>query len=152
MRLAVNTTVGNIKKTLGAVPTVLRSGNGYHIYLPIDAFILEQEEIFSKFDQPSRKFLRFSEQYLSNNKSDSAHNTTISFKNCMVRIPGSHNSKCHNKDKESEVKIIQKCDGYRPKINLLLGSFYAYLVDQRIMGLEAQKKGNKYVFTSDKRK
>jgi hypothetical protein len=41
----------------------------------------------------SRKFMQFAESYLSENKADHAHNITISFKNCMLRIPGSINSK-----------------------------------------------------------
>jgi hypothetical protein len=50
----------------------------------------------------------------------------------MLRIPGSQNSKCIVAGTNSEIKIIQRWDGYRPKINLLLGSFYAYLVNQQI--------------------
>ena len=140
-RLALTNTLRNIKEKLSeAYPTVLWSGNGYHIYQPIEAFVLEEEEVFSsnEFDQPSKAFLRFAEQYLSNNKSDPSHNP--SFKSCMIRIPGSFNSKCILKGKDSEVKIIQRWDGYRPKINLLLGSFHAYLVDQRIKELQRQKE------------
>ncbi|MDQ3984654.1 MAG: DNA primase noncatalytic subunit PriX [Thermoproteota archaeon] len=140
-RLALTNTLRNIKEKLSeAYPTVLWSGNGYHIYQPIEAFVLEEEEVFSsnEFDQPSKAFLKFAEQYLSNNKSDPSHNP--SFKSCMIRIPGSFNSKCILKGKDSEVKIIQRWDGYRPKINLLLRSFHAYLVDQRIKELQRQKE------------
>ncbi len=52
----------------------------------------------------------------------------------MLRIAGSHNSKCLREEKEgkdSEVRIIQKWDCHRHKIQLLLGSFYAYLVDRK---------------------
>jgi Primase X len=140
-RLALTNTLRNIKEKLSeAYPTVLWSGNGYHIYQPIEAFVLEEEEVFSsnEFDQPSKAFLKFAEQYLSNNKSDPSHNP--SFKSCMIRIPGSFNSKCILEGKDSEVKIIQRWDGYRPKINLLLRSFHAYLVDQRIKELQRQKE------------
>ena len=134
-KLALTATLKNIKEKAQGKPTVIWSGNGYHIYQPIEGLVLEQIELFSKFDQPSSKsFQRFAEWYLSNGKSDHAHNTTVSFKNCMLRIPGSHNSKCLREEKEgkdSEVRIIQKWDGHRPKINLLLGSFYAYLVDRK---------------------
>jgi Primase X len=142
-RMALTATLKNIKeKLLGVNPTVLWTGNGYHIYQPIDAFILEEENIFSKFDQPSKSFLRFAEQYLSNNKSDPSHNP--SFKSCMIRIPGSFNSKCILEGKDPEVRIIQRWEGYRPKINLLLGSFHAYLVDQRIKESQRQKEIEKY--------
>jgi hypothetical protein len=140
-RLALTNTLRNIKEKLSeAYPTVVWSGNGYHIYQPIEAFILEEEEVFSsnEFDQPSKEFLRFAEQYLSNNKSDPSHNP--SFKSCMIRIPGSFNSKCVLKGEDPEVRIIQRWDGYRPKINLLLGTFHAYLVDQKKKIKESQRQ------------
>ena len=42
--------------------------------------------------------------------------------------------------KDPEITIIQRWNGYRTKINLLLGSFHAYLVDQRIKELQRQKE------------
>lgn len=56
---AFNKTLGNLSNILGAkCPTVLWSGNGYHIYQPLEAFLLEQEELFaSKSDEPSKEFL-----------------------------------------------------------------------------------------------
>jgi len=130
-KLALTNTLRNIKEKLAeAYPTVLWSGNGYHIYQPIEAFVLEEEEVFSsEFDQPSKAFLKFAEQYLSNNKSDPSHNPSV--KSCMIRIPGSFNYKCVLKGEDPEVRIIQRWDGHRPKINLLLGTFHAYLVDQK---------------------
>jgi Primase X len=143
-KLALKNTLRNIKEKLsGANPTVLWSGNGYHVYQPIEAFILEEYDIFSDFDQPSKRFLKFAEQCLSNNKSDLSHNP--SFKSCMIRIPGSHNSKCILRnndisDTSTEIKIIQKWDGYRPKINRLLGSFHVYLVDLKLKEIAEGKK------------
>ena len=140
-KLALTNTLGNIKEKLSeAYPTVLWSGNGYHIYQPIEAFVLEEEEVFSRneFDQPSKAFLKFAEQYLSNNKSDSSHNP--SFKSCMIRIPGTFNYKCILQGKDPEVRIMQKWNGYRPRINLLLGSFHAYLVDQKKKTKELQRQ------------
>jgi hypothetical protein len=55
-RMALTATLKNIKeKLLGANPTVIWTGNGYHIYQSIDSFILEEEEVFSSrnFDQPT---------------------------------------------------------------------------------------------------
>jgi len=146
-KLALNTTLRKIKENLdGANPTVLWSGNGYHVYQPIDGLILEDYAIFAAFDQPSKMFLKFAEQYLSKNKSDPSH--TPSFKSCMVRIPGSHNSKCilrnnGTSDTSTEIKIIQKWDGYRPKINLLLGSFHVYLVDLKLKEIAELKKSKR---------
>ena len=60
----------------------------------------------------------------------------------MIRIPGSFNYKCVLKGEDPEVRIIQRWDGHRPKINLLLGTFHACLVDQKkkIKELQRQKE------------
>lgn len=95
-----------------AYPTVLWSGNGYHIYLPVKASLLELENIFRELsEEPSRKFIQFAEQFLSDNKSDPEHWKHVSFKNCMLRIPGSINSN------GKQVKLIQQWDGRQPEIN-----------------------------------
>ena len=60
-----------IKDVFGAEfdPFVLWSGNGYHVYIPIESrYILEETSTFSKFDEPSKQFLRFAERYLSSGK------------------------------------------------------------------------------------
>jgi hypothetical protein len=133
---ALESTLRTIRLKLNGNPTVLWTGNGYHIYQPIEATILEQYQLFEEFEQPSTKFLRFVESYLTNEKSDPSHNP--SFKSCMIRIPGSLNSKSA-KDK-NEVKIIQKWDGYRPPMNLLLGTFHAYLISEKIKEIKFQKR------------
>jgi hypothetical protein len=140
---AIDQTLKNIKEILGGNPTVLFTGNGIHIYLPVQEFIFEQEEIFSKFDQPSKAFLRFAEQRLTNNKSDSSHNP--SFKSCLIRIPGSYNSKCIEKNNgiansSNQVQVIQKWDGYRPKIKPLLYEFYIWIAGRKIAELEERQK------------
>jgi hypothetical protein len=48
-RMNLKMTLNRIYQTLQTRPTILWSGNGYHIYLPIKAFILEEEEVFAKF-------------------------------------------------------------------------------------------------------
>ena len=142
--LALNQTLRNIKNIVGASPTVLWTGNGVHILLPLQAIILEQEEIFSKFDKPSRFFLLFAERYLSNNKSDPAHNP--SFKSCLIRIPGSYNSKCVEMnngiaDTTAEVRIIQKWDKHRPNVKPLLYKFYIWIAGKKIAELNELQKG-----------
>lgn len=74
--------------------TIIWSGNGYHLYIPTESHntILEQISEFNNYQEPS-KLLRFAEWYLSNGKADSDHYHTVSFKNCLLRIPGSYNSK-----------------------------------------------------------
>jgi Primase X len=132
----LQTTLRTIRMKINGYPTVLWTGNGYHIYEPIHAVILEQFTQFEEFENPSLKFIRFAENKLTSGKSDPSHNP--SFKSCMIRIPGSYNSKCPS-DK-NEVKIYQKWDGYRPPVGLLLGSFHAYLVDQKIKEMKLKKR------------
>jgi hypothetical protein len=135
--LALTKTLHNINSVLGlglginVEPTVLWSGNGYHIYLALDSqgIILENVKEFSSIQQISVKFLRFAEFFLSGGKSDKSHNTIVSFNNCMLRIPGSFNSK-----NNAQVKIIESKTilATIPSIKPLLRDFRRYLIDQQI--------------------
>lgn len=136
LRKSLDDTLRTIRLKINGHPTVLWTGNGYHVYQPIDAAILEELTEFEQFENPSSKFLRFAEHYLTNEKSDPAHNP--SFKSCMLRIPGSTNSKCELR--KNTVEIIQIWDGYRPPIILLLESFLTYLVEQKYKESKLQKR------------
>lgn len=148
--LAVSKTLKIIKVELYGNPTVILSGNGCHIIQPIDAIVLEELDLFSPAvtgtDQPSVKFLRWAEKYLSNGKSDPMHNRTQSFGNCLLRVPGSHNSKCVNANNgvldsdKTAMKILQKWNGQRPTMMLLIGSFHAHLVDQKMRQNQRDKR------------
>ncbi|MPZ07058.1 MAG: DNA primase noncatalytic subunit PriX [Nitrososphaeraceae archaeon] len=108
--------------------TVIWSGNGYHLYIPADSQgnILERMSKFKKSKEPSKEFLRFAEWYLSNGKCDSGHNKTMSFNNCMLRIPASFNSK-----NNMQVRIIQKWNStYKVPAYLLYDKFFTYLVNR----------------------
>jgi hypothetical protein len=139
--LALTKTLQKTKSTLGVVPTVLWSGNGYHVYLVLDCQInLENVKQFSSLnvDQISLRFLRFVESFLSCGKSDKAHNTTVSFRNCMMRIPGSINSK-----NNCEVRLVQEWNGVRPAINYLLADFCGYLANEKWQELREQQPRRK---------
>jgi hypothetical protein len=63
----------------------------------------------------------------------------------MLRIPGSHNWECVERNNNSlgattEVKIIQKWDGKRPAINWLLRDFRRYLIQEKIDNDVAERK------------
>lgn len=140
---AMQNTLQNFKHKLhGANPTVLWSGGGYHFLQPVDAdIVLETESVFAEFVEPSRKLMRYAERLVTDNKGDPVHCNTVSFSNCMVRIPGSYNSKYVQFDKDnvkvvdippqSEVKIVQPWDGYRPNIRWLLEGHWVYLIQER---------------------
>lgn len=127
---ALNKILSTLKKD-AIEPTVIWSGNGYHVLIPIEPLESTLEDVaeFSRFEEPSKKLLRFLEKYLSNGKSDSVHNNTVSFGNCMLRVPGSFNSK-HNDDK-NQALIIRKWNNRRSSIKPLLGDFLAYLLDEK---------------------
>jgi hypothetical protein len=114
-------------------PTILWSGNGYHVYLPVQlsgpSWCLGHVDKFCELSKyPDRDFLRWAEQYLSGGNADPEHSKTLSFKNMMLRIPGSINTKANNQ----RVRIVQPWDGQRPYINWILREFYHYLVNKKL--------------------
>ena len=127
----LNKTLANIKTKFNCPnvqPTIIWSGNGYHIYLPIKAFVLENQDVFSSYinsNECSRKFMQFAERFLSNDNADECHWKGLSFKNCMLRIPGSINSK-----NDEQVRIIQHWNSIRPAINWLLRDYRRYLIQE----------------------
>ncbi len=129
-------TLSNITKFLGpdAKPTVLMSGNGYHIIQPVDCQFTDYKinQYFREFAQfcvngnSAEEYLRFVEIYLSNGKADINHNPT--FKSCMLRIPYTINSK-----NGKLVQIIRGWNGYRPQLTKeLFVLFHEYLIQKKI--------------------
>jgi hypothetical protein len=153
---ALSKSLRKIKEVFGfefESSTIIWRGNGYHIHLPIEArYILEDRPEFSKLnEEPSKQFLRFTEWYLSDGKADPDHYNSVSFGNYLLRIPGSHNFKCVEKnnnviDSSSQVVIIKqwKNGKTRAPIYLLIGSFLAYLVDQKIKKEEYQRRRKQF--------
>jgi hypothetical protein len=148
---------------LDAQPTQLWTGNGYHFIQPQFAIVLEKAERFKKFGHPSRDFMRFEEQLLTDNKADQSHSNNVSFGNCMLRIPGSLNSnQIRFNDKgeivdgegdippEAEVRVIQHWVN-RPSIKPLLPQYYIWLqdavtsdIDKQIEEVQNARKYRKY--------
>lgn len=128
--IVLSNTLKNICEKLegDAYPSVLFTGNGYHIYQPVYCpTALENVTEFSKFtDKPSQEFLRFAKNFLSNSKAYQSNNP--SFKSCLLRIPNSINSK-----NNTVVKIVQQWNGYRPTITKeLLLDFRRDLIQKKI--------------------
>jgi hypothetical protein len=139
---AVQNTLQNFKDKLhGANPSVLWSGGGNHFLQPLCAdIVLETESVFTEFVEPSRKLMQYAEKLVTDNNADPCHCNTVSFNNCMIRIPGSFNSKyiqfngngeAVNIPPQSEVRIIQRWDGYRPNIRWILKDHWIYLIQER---------------------
>ena len=139
-----NTYLYDLKNNFNSeLATILWTRNGYHFYIPAESEqVLEEMSEFSRFKEPSKQFLRFAEYYLSNGKADSEHYHTVSFKNCLLRIPCLFNSKNH-----SQVQIVQKWNGTtKVPIDLLYSKFLAYLIDQESSNKE-RKLGKKVIKT-----
>ena len=132
--------------------TIIWSGNGYHLYIPVESqnVILEQMSEFKNYKEPSKSFLRFAEWYISNGKADSEHYHTVSFKNCLLRIPGSYNSKTM-----CQVSIVRKWNSAsKIPLHLLYDKFLAYIVDQnsRIVTHRHNKNNNMPTILSENAK
>jgi Primase X len=143
---ALNKTLQKVKDSIGGNPTMLWTGNGYHIYQPVSGFILEEYETFYEFTKYFDKdltsmFIQFAEEYFTNYAADRLHNPTV--KSCLVRIPGSLNSKCVERGQDAEIKIIQKWDDSRPSIQPMLREFRRWLIQKRIDDVEELKKQEK---------
>jgi hypothetical protein len=143
---ALKKTLQKVKDSIGGNPTVLWTGNGYHIYQPVSGFILEEYETFYEFTKYFNKdltsmFIQFAEEYFTNYAADRLHNPTV--KSCLVRIPGSLNSKCMERGQDTEIKIIQKWDDSRPSIQPMLKEFRRWLIQKRIDDVEELKKQEK---------
>ncbi|MGC1134091.1 MAG: hypothetical protein WA941_14800 [Nitrososphaeraceae archaeon] len=143
---ALKTTLMRIHQTFKTMPTVLWTGNGYHIYLPIKAFVLEEEEVFAKFqhqgnsNEPSlsTKFMRYAEAYFTNKKHDPQHRPSVN--SCLLRVPGTYNSKNGQK-----VKVTQQWDGKRPAIQYVLRDFRKYLIQKRLDEINEQNIKSKTI-------
>jgi hypothetical protein len=133
--LALYKTLKKIQNKLKGYPTVLFTGGGYHVYQPVYIpTALEYITEFSKFDRPSEQFLRFGKDYLSSSKADKQNNP--SFRSCLLRIPGSINSKYGNK-----VRIVKKWDGNRVPVTLdLLEEFRIYSIQKKIDQIVQRQK------------
>jgi hypothetical protein len=115
----------NITADLGenAKPTVLFTGNGYHVYQPIKLPILEREELFETFQTPSTQFIRYAAKKWTKGKNDPANHPSVS--SCMVRVPNSINSK-----NGKTVQVVQWWNGVRPAANGMLFWFHIHLVGE----------------------
>ena len=138
MENAKRNTLKTIKNKFdGGNPSVFHSGNGYHICQPIDAFVLESESIFVGYSRASERFLKFAEWYLSAGKADSNHNPT--FASCLLRVPGTINLKTN-----TEVKIVQEWDGFRPNIRYILLQYESWLVSEEYKRKKIDSKLHAY--------
>jgi hypothetical protein len=154
LEMALENTLWKIKHVFGKVvqPTVVWTGNGYHIYLPLQPIPipLESDTMFSTFQNPSKEFLKFAALYLTDGKSDPKNKPT--FGSCLVRIPGSFNAKCLGAGKsleESQVKLVQKWNGIRPKTPIeILTDFKGHITNLKLQELEEEQRQQQHYRSS----
>jgi hypothetical protein len=141
--IILHTTLNKISEVLhGAQPTILGTGGGYHIYQPVRGFILEEIDSFARHHDSHKKdlttiLMRFAEDFFTDKKSDSQHRPSV--KSCLIRIPGTINSKYNQ-----EVRVLQRWDGVRPPIQYLLRDFRTWLVSEKINDKLEEKKSFRY--------
>jgi hypothetical protein len=112
-----------IKRILTGKPTILWSRGAFHIYQPIEPHPLEQireftDHIFKQYPE-LRLMLRFPEEKFSSGIFDSSRHQEQLHNPSMLLIPGTFDSMNVEKRKEEEdqeIMLIQKWDGYRPRI------------------------------------
>ena len=82
-----NSTLRKMEQMHGSHPTLSWTGNGYHIYLPMDVPVLDNEYVFSKDKFPnlfslkgkyshyfvSEVFMQYAEDFFTNGKADPNH-------------------------------------------------------------------------------
>jgi hypothetical protein len=88
LKKALNKALEKIEKeegevgSIGGNPTVLWTGNGYHIYQPVSGFVLEEYETFYEFTRHLDKdmtsiFIQFAEEYFTDYTADRLYKPTI---------------------------------------------------------------------------
>lgn len=130
----------NIAKDIKGIPTILSTGNGYHVYRPLKLPILESESIFAKFQNPSTEFIRYAAQKWTDGKNDPSNHPSVN--SCLLRVPGSINSK-NNK----VVEVVQLWDKSRPAANSMLLDFYIKLAAKEF-AFKSEQKDYYYYYQS----
>jgi hypothetical protein len=142
-----NSTLRKMEQMQGSHPTLSWTGNGYHIYLPVDIPVLDNEYVFSKDKFPnlfslkgrysqyfvSEVFMQFAEDFFTSGRSDPNHRPK--YKTCLIRLPDTYNSKCLNRGlslEESKVRIVQKWNGKRIDGGAITREFMIWLTNQEI--------------------
>jgi hypothetical protein len=125
LETAIAVTLLNIKENIigksGRDPTVIWSGNGYHVHIPLDGWTAPLEELpeFYNFrhytDLPDR-FLRFAERRLSGGYADQHHSPSI--KSCLFRVPGTINTRARDTGKDPYVRIVKGSGDFYKTLNL----------------------------------
>ncbi len=131
-------TLSKMEKEVKGIPTVLWTGDGYNIILPIDLGSMKSKEkkwnmgYMPSFkessthicDDLSEEFMRFSSAYFaSTNKNSKPVFLPTHF---FVSIPGTNISK-----RKTKVETLQQWNGHKADISTILPFFIDYLAQQQ---------------------
>ncbi len=135
-------TLNRIEKEIHGNPTVLWTGDGYHIYLPIifsrsnsnEKYPLEFVDLCNEFtpyvdSDLTTEFMRFAAKYFTNDhqqKGPIQSNNNASVTSCFITVPETISAKDNFK-----VKIIQKWDGKVTDTNAIAPCFIDSLIQRR---------------------
>ncbi|CAN5613808.1 hypothetical protein BH23THE1_BH23THE1_25510 [soil metagenome] len=142
-----NSTLRKLEQMQGSHPTLSWTGNGYHIYLPVDIPVLDNEYVLSKDKFPnlfslkgrysqyfvSEVFMQFAEDFFTSGRYDPNHRPK--YKTCLIRLPDTFNSQCLSRGlscEESKVRIVQKWNGKRIDGEAITREFMIWLTNQEI--------------------
>jgi hypothetical protein len=132
----LDTTIENISEDLGLAtqPTVLFTGNGYHVYQPIRLPVLENESIFEPYEDPSTEFIRYAAQKWTEGKNDPCNHPSVN--SCLIRVPNTVNSK-NNK----VVEVVQLWNKVRPVANSMLFKLQIELARKKLAHKLRRQRG-----------
>jgi hypothetical protein len=134
-------TLNKIEKEIHGNPTVLWTGNGYHIYLPIvfsspnsnEKYPLEFVDLCNEFtpyvdSDLTTEFMRFAIKYFTNDhrQKDPAQGNNASVTSCFITVPETISAKDSFK-----VKTMQKWDGKVTSVNSIAPCFLDNLIQRR---------------------
>ena len=142
-------TLIKIEKEIHGNPTVLWTGHGYHIYLPIMFSSSKDNEkyplwfvyLFKEFtpyidSDLTTEFMRFAAKYFTNNHQQKGpiQSNNYSVTSCFITVPETTSTKDNFK-----VKIIQKWDGKVTSVNSIAPYFLDDLIQKRSEHKEMDK-------------
>ncbi len=134
-------TLNKMKKEIHGNPTVLWTGDGYHIYLPIifsgsnpkEKNPLEFVDLCNEFvpyvdKDLTTEFMRFASKYFTygHQQKGPIHSNNDSVTSCFVTVPGTTNTKDN-----SIVRVIQKWDGKTTDVSAIAPYFLDSLTQRR---------------------